>query len=174
MQKTSLFVTLQQLKLKAAPVTQTRPMPFWNGVLRGSYGIGSKNAIQKLVYVLQKDWKFLGLKGWQVQHTLKNLYRQHKYPPNHIWNSNEISIQARWQFGAQVLAKQGSWEVYNTIPMSWKWLTINYVVNVAKATILAFYIFRISWMREDYIKLCKPRSSMAMKKKNWMITYLFN
>jgi len=36
MQKTSLFVTLQQLELKVVEVTQTRPMFFLNGVLGNS------------------------------------------------------------------------------------------------------------------------------------------
>jgi len=36
MQKTSLFVTLQQLELKVVEVTQTRPMFFLNGVLGDS------------------------------------------------------------------------------------------------------------------------------------------
>jgi len=29
-------------------------------------------------------------------------------------------------------------------------------------------------MREEYIKLCKPRSCMVMQKNVWMIAYFFN
>jgi hypothetical protein len=35
MQKTNLFVTLQQLKLKVVKVTQTKSTPFQNGVQGG-------------------------------------------------------------------------------------------------------------------------------------------
>ncbi len=69
------------------------------------------------------------------------------------------------------MARRGSWEVYNTIPKSWEWLTINYDVNVVGVVLLAFYIFKGSRMKKDYIKLCTPRSCMAMQKKIWMIAY---
>jgi hypothetical protein len=39
---------------------------------------------------------------------LENLYAQHKYPPNHIWNLDETNIQVGQQFGVQILVKQGS------------------------------------------------------------------
>jgi len=58
--------------------------------------------------------------------------------------------------------------------MSQEWLIITYVVNVAKEAVPAFYIFKSSQMKEDYIKLYKTRSCMAMQNKVWMITYLFN
>jgi hypothetical protein len=44
-------------------------------------------------------------------------------------------------------------------------LTMNCVVNVARITLLSFYIFKVSRMWEDYIKLCKPKTCMAMQKK---------
>jgi hypothetical protein len=40
------------------------------------------------------------------------------------------------------MAKQGSQDVYITIPNSWEWLIVNYVVNVVGAPLLAFYIFK--------------------------------
>jgi hypothetical protein len=56
----------------------------------------------------------------------------------HIWNFNEIGMQARRQLGARVLAKRGSHQVYNTIPKSKEWLTIDCVVNATKTTLLGF------------------------------------
>jgi len=71
------------------------------------------------------------------------------------------------------MAKQGSQDVYITIPNSWEWLIVNYVINVVGAALITFYIFKGSRMWEDYIKLCRPRTCMAMHKKAWMATYLF-
>jgi hypothetical protein len=69
------------------------------------------------------------------------------------------------QSSARVLARRGSRNVYNTIPKSQKWLTINCVVNATFVTLITFYIFRGSRMQEDYIKLCKLGTYMAMQKK---------
>jgi hypothetical protein len=57
------------------------------------------------------------------------LYTKHNYNTNRIWNSD--GIQTRRQNGAKVLAKQGSQQVYNTIPKSKEWLIINYVVKAS-------------------------------------------
>jgi hypothetical protein len=65
---------------------------------------------------------------------------------------------------------QGLYDVYSTIPKSWEWLFVNCVVNATKATLFAFYIFRGSRMLEDYIKLCRLETCMAMLKKAWMTT----
>ncbi len=71
------------------------------------------------------------------------------------------------------MAKQGSQDVYITIPNSWEWLIVNYVVNAVGAPLLTFYIFKGLRMWEDYIKLCRPRTCMVMHKKVWMAIYLF-
>jgi hypothetical protein len=63
--------------------------------------------------------------------------------------------------------------VYNIIPKSKEWLTINCVVNVARTTLPRFYIFRREKIRDDYIQLYKPRTCMAMHSKAWMTTFLF-
>ncbi len=63
---------------------------------------------------MQKDWRFFKAKRLMSAtcHTfyqnLENLYAQHKYPPNHIWNLDETNIQVGQQFGVQILVKQGS------------------------------------------------------------------
>jgi len=60
------------------------------------------------------------------------------------------------------MAKWGSWDIDNTILNAHEWLIINCVVNATGATPLTFYIFKGSRMWEDYIKLCRPRTCMAM------------
>jgi hypothetical protein len=47
--------------------------------------------------------------------------------------------------------------VYNIIPKSREWMTVNYVVNAKGTTLLRFYIFK-----GDYIQLYKPGTCMAM------------
>jgi hypothetical protein len=77
-------------------------------------------------------------------YNFKNLYTHHKYYSYHIWNLDETNVQARQQFGARVIAKRGSQDVYNTIVNSWEWLTINCVVNATSVTFPTFYILRSS------------------------------
>jgi hypothetical protein len=64
------------------------------------------------------------------------------------------------------MVKKRSNVVYNTIPKSWEWLTINCVVNVARGVLLGFYIFKGEKLQDDYIKFCKLGTCMAMQKKH--------
>ncbi len=50
--------------------------------------------------------------------------------------------------------------MYNTIPKSRKWMTINCVINAKGITHLRFYIFK-----GDYIQLYKLGTYMAMQSK---------
>jgi hypothetical protein len=63
--------------------------------------------------------------------------------------------------------------MYNIIPKSKEWLTINFVVNAAGTTLLGFYIFRGKMICDNYIQFCKPWTCMATQSKAWMITFLF-
>ncbi len=58
--------------------------------------------------------------------------------------------------------------MYNSIPKSKVWLTINYVVNVVGIIMPWLYIFR-----GERIQICKPGTYMAMQRKAWMITFFF-
>jgi len=78
---------------------------------------------------------------------------------------DETGIQVGRQYGTQMLSKRGSQQVYNTIPKSREWKTINYIINVARGVFPNFYIFKGERIRKDYIQQCKPRSCMAMQKK---------
>ncbi len=62
----------------------------------------------------------------------------HNYDLNHIYNFNETSIQIGRHVITKVLARWGLQQVYNTISKAKEWFTINYVVNVARTTILGF------------------------------------
>ncbi len=43
----------------------------------------------------------------------------------------------------------------------------------AEGVLLSFYIFKGERQRDDYIKLYKPCTCIAMHKRTWMITFLF-
>jgi len=97
---------------------------------------------------------------------LQTLYNEHSYPLDNVWNSYEIGIQVPKHVGVKALVKKSSNVVYNTIPKSQEWLTINCVLNVARFILLRFYIFRGKRLQGDYIKLCKLGICMEFKKKN--------
>jgi IS4 transposase len=71
------------------------------------------------------------------------------------------------------LARRGSNAIYSTIPKSREWLVVNYAINVVGGVLLGFYIFRGEKLRDDYIRLYKLGTCMAMYKKTWMIIFLF-
>lgn len=80
-----------------------------------------------------------------------------------MWNLNEIDIQFGKQSNAKVLVKKGSNAIYNTIPKSREWLTINYAINDVIANLLRFYIFKGERLQDNYIKVFKLRSCMARR-----------
>ncbi len=94
------------------------------------------------------------------------MYNKHKYLLNHIcpiWNFNEIGIQAGQQVKVRLLVRRGFQQVYNTIPQSKEWLTINCVVNATRITLPRVYISKRERIQNDYIQLCKARTYMAMQ-----------
>jgi hypothetical protein len=54
-----------------------------------------------------------------------------------------------------------------------EWLTVNCVVNVTKNCLPSFYIFRSERIRDDYMRLCKASTCMAMQTKAWITFFLF-
>ncbi len=51
---------------------------------------------------------------------------------------------------------------------------VNCVANVTKDCLPCFYIFRSEQIGDDYIKLCKVGTCMAMQTKAWMTSFFFN
>jgi hypothetical protein len=81
-------------------------------------------------------------------------------------NSNEIRIQAWHQSRAKVLTRRGSHYVYNIIPKSKEWLTINYVENAIGGSLPTFYIFKCYRIKKDYIKHCRGGTMHGNAKEN--------
>ncbi len=80
------------------------------------------------------------------------MYQKNNYKPNHIWNSNEIRIQVGKQVKTKIPARRRSHIIYNIILKSYKWLIVNYVMNVKGTILPRFYIFQGERMCDDYIK----------------------
>jgi hypothetical protein len=68
----------------------------------------------------------------------------------------------------RVLVKRGSNQVHNTIPKFWKWLIVNYMINVTIRVLSRFYIIG---------SLCQNLQIRGMHgnaKKVWVKCFLFN
>jgi hypothetical protein len=68
---------------------------------------------------------------------------------------------------------KGSNTIYNTIPKSQEWLIIKKLVNIIRGVLPRFYFFKRKKLKDDFTKLCKPRTHMAIQKRAWMICFLF-
>ncbi len=179
MQKFGFNVTLHQLKLKITKITQTRLTPFKDGVLIDSWWCWFQNKHPNLTIKQVEGLNVNKTQGLITNsynyfyNNLQNIYQQHNYKPNHIWNLDEIGIQVGKQVRARVLAIRGSHIIYNIIPQSRKWLIVNCVVNAIWIVLSGFYIFQGKMMRDDYIKHFKLGTCMVMQAKAWMTTFLF-
>jgi len=162
-----------------AKVIQTRPTPFLNEVHRDSWWYLFKHKHLELSICLTKGLEINRAQGFTTNscnlfyQNPTSLYIQHYYSPNHIWNFDEIEIQVGRQSRARVLTKKGSHQVYNTIPKSKEWLTINCAMNAIEGLILRFYIFQGERIRDDCIKHYKFGICMAVQTKAWMTSFLF-
>jgi hypothetical protein len=129
-------------------------------------GIGSNVETQKLILDKLKHWRSTKHKGTPnscifFYIDFKTLYNQHNYSLDHIWNFDETKIQTSKQYGTKVLARRGS----N--------VAINCAIKTTRSGLPGFYIRRGKSLRDDYIKLYKPSTCMAMQKKAWIIAFLF-
>jgi hypothetical protein len=145
MQNLDFPLTISQLKLKVAMITQGRDMPFTNGIpgpgwlrwfrrrhpelsLRLAQGLDSKRARSLSAVNVNSFYE-----------NLSCLYDAHNYSPFHIWNCDETGVQAGHNGGAYVLAKTGTRSVHQVVPNEREWLTC---INAAGESIPNFYIFR--------------------------------
>lgn len=63
--------------------------------------------------------------------------------------------------------------MYNNNPRSREWLTISCAINERGGYLLIFDIFIGERIKNDYIKICKLGTCMAMQKKVWMTCFMF-
>jgi hypothetical protein len=179
MQELGHPLSLLQLRLLVARITQTRYTPFRDGIpgkgwmkwfcrrhpdltLRKPQGLESARARGLCLEAVQSFYKNLG-----------ELYEKHNYESSHVWNCDETRVQAGCQARTHVLAKKGSRTVYSVLPDEREWMSILTCINAARQSIPSFYIFRGKRFLRNYIKNCEDGAAMAMQPKAWMTGFLF-
>ena len=80
-------------------------------------------------------------------HNLQQLYSEHQYAPDHIWNSDETGAQGGKSSGGRVFACRGAKDVHTVIPNEREWLSVLICVNAAGGKVPNFYIFKGKRMR---------------------------
>lgn len=91
---------LIQLKSSVAKICHSRPNPFRDGLPGKSWWVGFKKRHQEFVFwttkFLDRDraLNFCPAVVPKFYETLHNAYQKHLYSPDHIWNSDEIDLQA--------------------------------------------------------------------------------
>jgi hypothetical protein len=106
MQECDLSISLHQLKLKVAKLTQTCATPFKNGILRTSWWHWFKQKHLEISIRMAERLDISRAQGITLAtynsfyDNLQSLYNKHNYFPNHKWNCDEIGIQANKQSSA--------------------------------------------------------------------------
>jgi hypothetical protein len=180
MQELGFPLTILQLRLKVAMMTQGRDTPFTNGIpgpgwlrwfkrrhlelsMRVAQGLDANRARSLCAKNVSNFYE-----------NLSSLYAKYEYSPSQIWNCDESGVQVGRNGGAYVLAKTGSRNVHQVVLDEREWLTVLTCINAAGESIPNFYIFRGKRFRRNYIYMCEQGATMAMSKKAWMTACLFS
>ena len=96
------------------------------------------------------------------------------YPPDRVWNCDEMSMQAGTNGGGIVSARRGSHRVHLIVPNQREWLSVLLCMNAARLAIPSFYVFKGMRFCQNYIERCDPGANMSMQPRTWMTSYLFS
>jgi hypothetical protein len=171
-------LSIQQLRMKVAMITQERVTPFKDGLpgggcirwFRKRHSDLSMRNSQGLEFARARRLCHKNMESFYAN--LAEVYQRYKYPPDHIWNSDESG--AHRNGGGRVWAKRGSINVQSLMPNEREWITMLSCINAVGQSIPGFYIFKGKRMREDYIAQCEDEVSMAMQPEAWMTSILFS
>jgi hypothetical protein len=105
---------------------------------------------------------------------LNKLYTLHKYPPECIWNCDEIGIQARRTGRGIVTACRSAYRVHTIVPDQREWLSIFVCINAATLAIPSFYVFKGKCFHQNYVERCEQGATMSMQPWVWMNSYFFS
>jgi hypothetical protein len=181
MQDLGYPLTVGELRLKVAEMTETRVNPFTNNIPGAGWLRWFRRRHPKLALHSTQGLEVNRARGLcpenvrSFYHNLYTLYELHKYGLERIWNCDESGAQAgRNGGGTLVFAKRGSRAVHSIISDEREWLSILACVNASGEYIPHFYIFKGKRMRRNYIERCEDGASLAMQAKVWMTGFLFS
>ena len=173
-------LSMEQLRLKVALLTQERPTPFTNGIPGPAWARWFKKRHPNLALRQSQGLDVARAKGLCPTNVstfyanLQELYEKHDYPPERIWNCDESGAQAGRNGGGRVWAKRGSRSVHSVIPNEHEWLTVLTCINAAGESVPGFYIFKGKRIKRNYIIHCEDGATMAMQPEAWMTQFLFS
>ena len=116
-------LSVAELRLKVATATQTRSTPWsargvsgkeWLCRFRSRHPEISSRHSQGLEVARARA--LCPIIAENLYANLERLYTAYSYPPTHIWNCDESSVQAGRAGGATVLARRGSRSVHSIEP----------------------------------------------------------
>ena len=173
-------LSIEQLRLKVALLTQERPTPFTNGIPGPAWARWFKKRHPNLALWQSQGLDVARAKGLcpakvsTFYANLQELYEKHDYPSKRIWNCGESGAQAGRNGGGRVWAKRGSRSVHSVVPNEHEWLIVLTCINAAREIVPGFYIFKGKRMRRNYIIHCEDGTAMAMQPEAWMTQFLFS
>ena len=173
-------LSMQQLRLKVATITQERVTPFHDGIPGGSWVRWFKKRHPELTLRTSQGLDFARARGLYPENVasfysnLEQLYRTHRYGPENIWNCDESGAQASRNGGGLVWARKGSQTVHSLMPNEREWITVLSCINASGQSIPGFYIFRGKRLMDNYIEGCEDGATMAMQPEVWMTALLFS
>jgi hypothetical protein len=140
-------LTMQQLRLKVATITQERVTPFTEGIPRKSWVRWFKKRHPDLTLRSSQGLEFARARGLCPENVasfyanLQNLYMTHRYTAENIWNCDESGAQAGRNGGGLIWARKGSQTVYSLMPNEREWIIVLSCINTSGDSIPGFYIF---------------------------------
>ena len=173
-------LTIEQVRMKVALITQERPTPFTNGIPRHGWLRWFKKRHRNLTIRQSQGLEFSRAKGLNAKtvqgfyHNLEKLYEKYRYPPDNIWNCDESGAQASKSGGGRVWAQKRSRSMHTLIPNEREHITTLTCIDAASSYISNFYIFKGKRIRDNYILHCENGAAMAMQSAAWMTQVLFS
>ena len=173
-------LTLRQLRLKVAEMTQVRLTPFPNGIPGLSWVKWFRRRhpdLSLLVAQGVETGRARGLCPENVYSFYENLveaYQEQKYPASQIWNADESGAQAGRTGGAMVVASKGAKQAHSVELDEREHVTVLSCINAEGQSIPNFYIFKGHKFKSNYIRGCESGACMAMQPKGWMTSFLFD
>jgi hypothetical protein len=173
-------LSMQQLRLKVATITQERVTLFREGIPGDSWIRWFKVRHPELTLRTSQGLEFGRARGLCPENVasfyrnLEQLYKTHNYLPNNIWNYDESGARVGRNGGGLVWAFRSSRIVHSLMPNECEWITVLSCINTSGQSIQGFFIYRGKRVMMNYIQHCKDGATMAMQPEGWMTAILFS